>query len=251
MAGFFVASDQVSEDVIRMTGQDVHHIRHVLRKEEGDRITVTSGDSTVYTCRIRAFDGDTLLLDILSSEQGKTELSARITLFQGLPKGDKLETVIQKAVELGADEVIPVAMKRCVVKVDAKKASGKIARYQAIAESAAKQSGRSRVPKVRTFMTVPEAITYMKREGFTKLLVPYECAEGMEESRKVIESVMPGDRVGIVIGPEGGFEQAEIEQLREAGGCVFSLGRRILRTETAGMTVLSLLMFRLECLEDA
>ena len=250
MARFFAGPGQADGDVIRITGPDMHHMRHVLRMAEGDAVTVVSGDATLYTCEIEAFREDCAVLRIRSAETGRSELPAQITLFQGLPKGDKTETVIQKAVELGAYEVVPVSMKRSVVKVDPKKAGAKLARYRGIAEAAAKQSGRAYVPQVGPFMTLPEAAAYLEAGHFTKVLVPYECADGMAKSRAVLEDVRPGDRVAVFIGPEGGFEQDEVEMLKDARGQVFSLGKRILRTETAGMTVLSLLMFRLECLEE-
>ena len=172
------------------------------------------------------------------------ELKNRLYLFQGLPKGDKMELIIQKAVELGAYAVIPVEMKRCVVKLDAKKAEKKRARWQQIAESAAKQSKRMVVPEVYPVMAFQEALRLAKTLDVQ--LLPYENARDMKETRERIDSIRPGQSVGIFIGPEGGFEEDEVASAMECGACTITLGKRILRTETAGMAVLSVLMFRLE-----
>ena len=172
------------------------------------------------------------------------ELPSRIYLFQGLPKADKMELIIQKAVELGVYQVIPVAMKRCVVKLDAKKGAKKVERWNTIAASAAKQSGRGIVPEVMSVKTYKEALEMAK--DLDVVLVPYECAEGMDHTKKLIQSIKPGQSVGIFIGPEGGFDPDEIVLACETGGQVITLGRRILRTETAGLALLSVLMFQLE-----
>ena len=172
------------------------------------------------------------------------ELSSKVYLFQGLPKADKMELIIQKAVELGVYEIVPVAAKRCVVKLDDKKAKKKIERWQQIAESAAKQAGRGVIPEVKDVLSFKEALKYAK--DLDVVLIPYELAEGMKETKQLISEIKPGQSVGIFIGPEGGFERAEVEQAMEAGAKPITLGRRILRTETAGLTILSVLMFQLE-----
>ena len=185
-----------------------------------------------------------MVLNILETSESEYELPNKIYLFQGLPKGDKMELIIQKAVELGVYQVIPVEMKRCVVKLDAKKADKKIARWQQISESAAKQSKRMLIPEVHSVMTYKEALNYAAELDI--VLVPYELAKGMKETRDLIGRIMPGQSVGIFIGPEGGFEEAEIEQALESGAKSITLGKRILRTETAGLAILSVLMFQLE-----
>ena len=176
--------------------------------------------------------------------QRDTELPSKIYLFQGLPKADKMELIIQKAVELGAYEVIPVSTKRAVVKLDDKKAGKKVERWNSIAESGAKQSGRNVIPKVTEVMSFKNALEYAK--GLDVLFIPYELAEGMEETRELIEQIQPGQSVGIFIGPEGGFEVSEVESTIEYGAKPITLGKRILRTETAGLTMLSILMYHLE-----
>ena len=168
----------------------------------------------------------------------------RIYLFQGLPKADKMELIVQKAVELGAYSVVPVSTRRCVVKLDNKKAEKKVSRWQQIAESAAKQSKRMLVPEVHSVMTFKEALAYAKE--LDVLLIPYELAKGMKETKELIQAIEPGKSIGVFIGPEGGFEEQEVADAMEAGAKPITLGHRILRTETAGLAVLSVLMFQLE-----
>ena len=157
-----------------------------------------------------------------------------------------MELIVQKAVELGAFEVIPVVTKRAVVKLDEKKAAKKVQRWNAISEGAAKQSGRSIVPKVHDVLSYAEALEYARQMDVR--LIPYEKASGMEVTRQAVETILPGQSVAVFIGPEGGFEEAEVEQAEEAGALPVSLGKRILRTETAGLAVLSVLMYHLECM---
>ena len=178
------------------------------------------------------------------------ELPAKVYLFQGLPKGDKMEFIIQKMVELGVYEIIPVAMKRCVVKLDEKKAKSKTARWQGIAEAAAKQSKRAVIPQVQNVMTYCQALEYAK--DMDVKIVPYEMenfldgASGMEGTRKIINNLSEGQRIAVFIGPEGGFEEDEIDAAISLGMKPVTLGKRILRTETAGMTVMAWIMYQLE-----
>ncbi|MBR1440461.1 MAG: 16S rRNA (uracil(1498)-N(3))-methyltransferase [Lachnospiraceae bacterium] len=256
MYHFFIEPSQVDavNKTISILGDDVNHIRNVLRMKEGEEITVTASPEAAsedepakqYRCRIREFGEAEIFCDLCAEEDSGAELPSKIYLFQGLPKGDKMETIIQKTVELGVYEVVPVAMNRCVVKLDAKKAGSKVTRWQAIAEAAAKQSGRGRIPNIAPVCSFKEALAYADQEGISLKLIPYELAEGMEATKKLIESVKPGEAVGIIIGPEGGLEQAEVEQAKATGFSPITLGKRILRTETAGMTVVSWLMYQLE-----
>lgn len=177
-------------------------------------------------------------------EEANRELPSKIYLFQGLPKGDKMELIIQKAVELGVYEIIPVATKRAVVKLDAKKAEAKQKRWQSIAESAAKQSRRNIIPHIHEVVKFGQAVDYAKNLDIT--LIPYELAEDMEKTKQIFETIQPGQSIGIFIGPEGGFDESEIVLAQENGISPITLGKRILRTETAGMAVLSVLMFQLE-----
>jgi 16S rRNA (uracil1498-N3)-methyltransferase len=245
MYQFFVTPSQIQGKKITITGSDVNHIRNVLRMKIGDEIAVSNGaDGREYRCGIVAFAEDEVLCELRFIKEDGVELASEIYLFQGLPKADKMELIVQKTVELGVHEVIPVAAKRCVVKLDAKKAAAKVSRWQGIAEAAAKQSKRALIPQVHDVMTMREAIAYAG--DMDVKLIPYELADGMERTRQLIESVQPGQKVAVFIGPEGGFEESEIQEAQAAGILPVTLGRRILRTETAGLAVLSWLMYRLE-----
>ncbi|MCI8549259.1 MAG: 16S rRNA (uracil(1498)-N(3))-methyltransferase [Lachnospiraceae bacterium] len=243
---FFVDRRDIGETEGRITGSDVNHIKNVLRMKPGDKVRISDGEQTCYNCMIEAFaeEPEAVRVRLLSRDEDGTELPAKIVLFQGLPKGDKMELVIQKNVELGVFQVVPVATRRSVVKLDAKKAEAKVRRWNMIAESAAKQSKRTVVPKVGPVMEFKEAVDLAA--DFDCKLFPYENAEGMEYTRKVLSQVKPGMRIAVFIGPEGGFEESEVEYGMERGFLPITLGRRILRTETAGLTLLSVLMFQLE-----
>ncbi len=245
MYRFFVEPSQIQGKRIVITGRDVNHIKNVLRMKIGEEIAVSNGaDSREYRCGIEEYTESEVICTLRFIKEDGVELPSRIYLFQGLPKADKMELVIQKAIELGAYEVIPVAAKRCVVKLDEKKAAAKISRWQGIAEAAAKQSKRAVIPAVHTVMSMQEAIEYAQTMDVR--LIPYELAEDMQRTRELIESVRPGGSVAVFIGPEGGFEESEVQAALHAGIEPITLGRRILRTETAGLTVLSWLMYQLE-----
>ena len=246
MQRFFAGLEQIDEEnkQIILTGGDVNHIRNVLRMRAGDEIWISDGSKYEYHCCIREMTEDSVILTILYRQEPEYELPGKIWLFQGLPKGDKMEFIIQKAVELGAYAVVPVSMKRCVVKLDEKRGTKKTARWQQISESAAKQSRRMQVPEVHEIVNLKGALELASK--LDVVLVPYELARGMQETKQILAGITPGQSVGIFIGPEGGFDEEEIRQLTEAGAKTITLGHRILRTETAGMALLSVLMFQLE-----
>lgn len=246
MQRFFVEPYQIQEEEhrISITGGDVNHIRNVLRMKTGEELWISDGGEKEYCCTIESFEEEEVTLHILYAQEPEYELPGKIYLFQGLPKADKMELIIQKAVELGAYSVVPVATKRCVVKLDGAKAEKKTARWQQIAESAAKQSKRMLVPEVHSVMKFKDALALAKE--LDVCLVPYELAKGMKETKALIEKIEPGQSIGIFIGPEGGFEEEEIQMAIEAGAMPVTLGHRILRTETAGLAILSVLMFHLE-----
>ena len=247
MYQFFVEPQQihVADKSVTITGNDVNHIKNVLRMKIGEEIAVSNGqDGKEYRCGIREYTEDAVLCELRFIKEDGVELPSRIYLFQGLPKADKMELIIQKAVELGAYSVVPVSTRRCVVKLDNKKAEKKVSRWQQIAESAAKQSKRMLVPEVHSVMTFKEALAYAKE--LDVLLIPYELAKGMKETKELIQAIEPGKSIGVFIGPEGGFEEQEVADAMEAGAKPITLGHRILRTETAGLAVLSVLMFQLE-----
>ena len=245
MQRFFVEPHQIDGDrhEIHITGSDVNHIKNVLRMKTGDKVYLSNGSDLEYECSLLEWTDDTILAKIEDVHGMETELPVKITLYQGLPKGDKMEMIVQKAVELGVAEIVPVAMKRCVVKLDAKKAAKKVSRWNTIALSAAKQAKRGIIPEVREVRNFKDILEEVQDIEF--MLVPYEEAKGMQASKELISQAKGKKSIGI-IGPEGGFEKEEIEQLKAAGGQTMSLGKRILRTETAGMTVLSILMFTIE-----
>lgn len=244
MYHFFVNPEQIGEQEICITGNDVNHIKNVLRMKPGEQVLVSNGIDQDYRCEIAAITPEAVTARILSVDEEGTELPAKLYLFQGLPKSDKMELIVQKAVELGVYQVIPVMTKRAVVKLDAKKEEARVKRWNAIAESAAKQSKRIMIPEVTGVMTFQEAVEVAKNLDVS--LIPFEHAKGMEGTRRELERIKPGMSVGILIGPEGGFEDSEIEAASAADIRPVTLGKRILRTETAGLAILSVLMFQLE-----
>lgn len=244
MHRFFIQHSQIQGSRLYVEGTDVNHIKNVLRMKRGDQVMVSDGEGMQYLCALESFTDGLVWFEIVDTWKENRELSSKLYLFQGLPKSDKMELIIQKATELGVYEVVPVVTGRTVVRLDEKKAQKKTARWNAIAESAAKQSGRSRIPRVREAMTFSEALA--SAGELDVLLIPYEKAEGMEATRQVIEGIRSGQSVGIFIGPEGGFEEAEVEQAVALGAAPVTLGRRILRTETAGFVMLSMLLYHLE-----
>lgn len=243
MYQFFVSDEQIEDGKILITGGDVNHISRALRMKPGEKVRVSSASGRAFFCHVEKLGEREVTVCVDEEDTQGTELSNRIYLFQGLPKGDKMEMVIQKAVELGACEIVPVAMKNCVVRLDAKRAEGKARRWQAIAESAAKQSRRSIIPRVQ--MPLPWSEAKALAESMDVCLVPYEHERGMEATREVLRSIGPGQSVAVMIGPEGGFAEEEISGLSEKMHRI-SLGRRILRTETAGMAALAMLAYELE-----
>lgn len=251
MYHFFVEPSQISDKSVIITGEDVNHIKNVIRLKVGDEISISNGiDGRDYRCGIASITDTEILCELRFIKEDGVELPSKVYLFQGLPKGDKMEFIIQKMVELGVYEIIPVAMKRCVVRLDDKKAKSKIARWQGISEAAAKQSKRGVVPQIHDVMSYQSALEYAQTMDVK--LVPYEMeqtldgASGMAGTKQIIEGLRPGQSVAVFIGPEGGFEESEIQSAIDAGMKPITLGKRILRTETAGMTVMAWLMYQLE-----
>lgn len=244
MYRFFIEGGIDSGRDISITGSDYNHIKNVLRMKKGEQVLISDGNDREYLCSIRTIGEEEILLAVEDIMGTSRELPVKITLFQGLPKGDKMEQIIQKTVELGVYEIVPVAMKRSVVKLDAKKAAKKVERWNGISLSAAKQSKRGVIPEVKEVVSFKEAVKMASAmDGF---LLPYENAEGIEGARKLVASMKGKKEIAVFIGPEGGFEDSEVEDAIQAGAKTLTLGKRILRTETAGMTMLSILMFSLE-----
>lgn len=244
MYRFFVPSSQITEDEIVIVGDDVNHIKNVLRMKNGEKLTISDGQEWEYYCIIKEIEIDRIVTTIEKKQYANQELPVKITLFQGIPKGDKLELIIQKAVELGVNEIVPVAMKRSVAKIEDKKAMKKVERFQAIAESAAKQAKRSVIPTVSMPMNWKEAVAYGKT--MERCILPYEDERGIKQAKELVKSLHGAKSIAVYIGPEGGFDESEICDSKEAGFEIMSLGNRILRTETAAIATLSILMFELE-----
>ena len=242
MPRFFCTRDQIQEDVILITGPDVNHIKNVLRKKPGDVLEVCDGEGRVFDTEICETTAEEITLKILEEKTSLHELPARITLYQGLPKQDKMELILQKSAELGVFRLVPVEMVRCVAKWDRKKEEARLRRYSAIAESAAKQSGRDRIPEVARAMSLKEALKEAKA-NLAVILLPYENAGDMGNTRQVFEDLKGREHIAVFIGPEGGFEESEVEEALASGAKVITLGPRILRTETAGPAVLAMLNY--------
>lgn len=243
MHNFFVNENMRQGDVYYITDADFNHIKNVLRMKTGDQFLVSCGSKSDL-CMLESFTEDSVIAKITEENYQDTSLSVKLYLFQGLPKSDKMELVIQKAVELGAEGIIPVEMSRCVVKIDDKKKKSKQSRWQAISESAAKQSKRTIIPEVSDILSFKQAME--KAKEMDVFIVPYENKDGMKATKNALSEIKKGMSVGILIGPEGGFDEKEIEMAESVGGLTVSLGKRILRTETAAITALSMCMLYAE-----
>lgn len=250
MYHFFAETEMFTESEVTIVGADVNHIKNVLRMKPGEKVLVSDGKGVNFFCELTEIGSDAVKAAILPDEVEDTELPVEVVLYQGLPKGDKMELIIQKCVELGVSRIVPVEMARCVMKLDAKKEGNKIKRWYGVSESAAKQSKRMIVPEISGVMKYKAAIEEAK--GADLAIVPYEAAEtldgagGMALTRKLIGGLKPGQKCAIFIGPEGGFADSEIELALSNGVTPVTLGKRILRTETAGMFVLSAIGYTLE-----
>ena len=244
MYHFFAEHENIHDAYIEIVGSDVNHLKNVLRFKEGDNLLISSGDNVDYICHISEMYDDKIIALIDTIDNVGKELPSKVYLFQGLPKGDKMELIIQKMTELGVHQIIPVAMKRSVVKLDSKKEGNKIKRWNLIAESAAKQSKRSIIPEITGVCGFKEAIEFA--DSLDVKLLPYECADGMSKTKNIINNIKKGQSVAIFIGPEGGFDIEELEFAKEHGFEIITLGKRILRTETAGMMLMSVLMYNFE-----
>ncbi len=243
MFNFFANEENKHNSHYVISGTDYNHIKNVLRMDIGDTCLVSMGGKSDL-CQIEEFSSDGVYLKILEEDYTDTELPVKIYLFQGLPKGDKMEYIIQKCVELGVFAITPVEMKHCIVKLDDKKAKSKRTRWQGISESAAKQSKRNIIPEIMEVSSFTKALEFAK--GLDLILVPYENEEGMSATVEALANLKNVKSVGIFIGPEGGFEKAEIEKALNSGAKIISLGKRILRTETAAITAVGMCMLEIE-----
>ena len=242
MPRFFIENiDRMPGEAITISGQDAVHISKSLRMKAGESLTVCGGLGFDMLCEITGIDGDTVELKVTERLSTESEPSVGITLYQGLPKGDKLELIIEKTIELGVNEIIPVLMQRSVSRPDAKSAARKQERYQKQAVSAAKQCGRGIIPTVAPMVSFSAMVDKLKEHQ--AVIFFYEC--GGEPLSAVIGRIKQEGAadIAIVIGPEGGFDPAEAEALRTAGAFTATLGKRILRTETAPIAAMAAIMY--------
>lgn len=247
MFNFFIDENQKLDNYYNITGSDFHHIRNVLRMKPGDTFLVSNGGKSSL-CSVTEFFDDYLTAEIIEENYQSTELEIQIYLFQGLPKSDKMELIIQKCVELGVYSIIPTEMNRCVVKLDEKKKQSKISRWQSIAESAAKQCKRNIIPEIKGVVSYKEALEMAKQLDL--ILLPYESHNGMQSTIMALNKIKSGMKIGIFIGPEGGFDDAEVKLAFNENAEIISLGKRILRTETAAITSVGLCMMYAEMTFD-
>ena len=249
MPRFFVRNEQIKGTTIEILGEDVKHIGNVLRKQIGDNVEICDQDTEKsYICKIEEIENESILTKIIEELQGYND-KIKVDIYQGLPKADKMELIIQKSVELGVNAIIPVAMKRCVVKIDTKDEIKKITRWQKIAESAAKQSGRNTIPEIKNIINI-EKVNQLIKE-YDSVIVAYENEKEntiKHELLKLKEKVKANNKIkiAIAIGPEGGLEEKDVELLKQNGAKIVTLGNRILRTETVALNVLSIIMYELE-----
>ncbi len=247
MPKFFVEPSKVNDGKIVIDTEDVNHIVKVLRMEPGTEITVCDSAGTDYVAEICEITKASVVCNIKSSKKSDTEPKLNVTLFQGIPKGSKMEYIIQKTTELGIKKIVPVTMSRCVSKIENKKdGEKKVSRWQKIAESAAKQSGRGEVPEICMPVSFSEALKSLL--ACDEAFAPYECEEN-NTIKNAISHIRGDVSVGYIIGPEGGFAPEEIDKLAASGIPSVTLGKRILRTETAGEAVLAILMYEADELQ--
>lgn len=244
MHKFFVKSTQILDKEVTIADENFNHIKNVLRLAPNEKVYITDDEENEYLAEVRRFEEKTAYLEIIEKIDVKRESNLDITLFQGLPKSDKMELIIQKLTELGLQTITPTQMKRCVVKLENEsKESKKIDRWQKIAQEAAKQSKRNRITKIESVKSILKISNWSE---YDLILVPYEN-ESKQGLKEVLSNFKQGEnlKIAIVVGPEGGFEEAEIEYMMTQNAKIISLGRRILRTETAGIAVVSILQYEL------
>ena len=245
MPKFFVAENQINNNKITIIGNDVSHIKNVLRQKSGDKITICDiSKEQDYLCEIDKIEEKSIDCNIIEKLENNTESNVKVTIFQGLPKADKMELVIQKSVELGVYDITPLQMKRCVVKLEGKDEIKKNERWQKIAESAAKQCGRGFIPEVKHLINVKEICNWINE--YDVIIVAYENEKENTLKAELKKLKATDLKIGIVIGPEGGFEESDIKLLKESGAKIVTLGDRILRTETVALNVLSIIMYEFE-----
>lgn len=241
MAKFFVDNQFIKDDKVFINGENKKHMANVLRLKIGDNIEISSGDGFDYICQIEQITETEVVAKIIDCFGNESEPKIKITLYQGLPKAEKMELIIQKCVELGIDKIVPVNTDRCIVKL-AGKEDKKIARWNKISEAAAKQSRRGKIPIVEPVLNFEKAIEKAKCDDL--IIIPYEKEQN--NSLKTVVKNFKGKSISIFIGPEGGFSEKEIDFAIKNNVMPITLGKRILRTETAGFVTTAILLYELE-----
>ena len=246
MPKFFVKTNQIEGNRVKIIGEDVKHITQVLRTKKGEEIVVCDLDTSLnYITVLEQIQPNTLICKIIDCKKDVAESKIEVTIFQGLPKADKMEYMIQKNIELGAKAIIPVSMERCIVKLEEKKTHKKIERWQKIAEAAAKQSRRDFVPKIELPITVEKLCDRVKE--FDLMLLAYENEQENTLKQELQKFQNPPTlKIGVIVGPEGGLDEKEVKKLVEAGAKAVTLGKRILRTETASIAIMSNIIYEFE-----
>ncbi|MDO4939203.1 MAG: 16S rRNA (uracil(1498)-N(3))-methyltransferase [Lachnospiraceae bacterium] len=241
-----IFTDNFTDTQVVISGDDYNHLSHALRIQPGDDILVSDGNGRDVIAAVAEITDREIIADIIRENASEAELRCRIVLYQALPKSDKMDFIIQKCVELGVAEIVPVETARCIVKLDAKARDKKVERWQKIASSAAEQSQRSRITKICPVMRFKDAIKDACK--LSRCVMPYEHKDGRSELKSLLEDARESksDSIGIFIGPEGGFDEKEVEIAASNGIEPISLGHRILRTETAGMALIAALMLEEE-----
>ena len=246
MPRFFIKENQIQNNQITIIGEDVNHIKNVIRKQIGDIIEICNQDNEKsYKCEIEKIEEKQITTKIIEELKAQ-ESNIKVDIFQGLPKAEKMELIIQKSVELGANAIIPVNMKRCVVKLDSESEEKKIERWQKISESAAKQCGRNNIPEVKHLVNIKDICNKIK--DYDAMIVAYENEKEntLKQELTKLKNKQKNLKIGIVIGPEGGLEENDVKLLKESGAKIITLGHRILRTETVALNMLSIIMYELE-----
>ena len=241
MKKFFVNNKQIKQNLIEIINEDVNHIKNVLRLEEDTLIQISDGKQN-YISKIITIEKDKVICEIVEELENENEAKVQIDIYQGLPKSDKMEYIIQKCTELGVNQYFPVSMKRSIVKLSGKDEEKKILRWQKIAEGAAKQSGRDVIPKVFNIQNINNVCNNI--ENYDIVLVAYELEKEKSLKQELQKIKVNNDaKIAILIGPEGGIEEEEINLLKKNGAKIISLGKRILRTETVALVVSSIIMY--------
>ena len=249
MGKFFIKSENINDNKVIIDNEDVNHIKNVLRKNVGDEILICDYENKInYNCKIIEISRKKVICEIINEKKSENESNIKIDIFQGIPKFDKMDLIIQKGTELGVNSFIPVVFKRSVVKLDEKDFLKKITRWRKIAEVASKQSGRDVIPDVRNIENVKNICNLFK--NYDIVLVAYE-KENKNTLKNILKSLKNEEiKIAVVIGPEGGIDESEIDLLIENGAEIVTLGKRILRTETVCLAITAIINYELESTEE-